>query len=87
MVERFHREFKTLVMARQNRIHWISEIPIVLLEIRAGVKKEIFIRVGKIRSGLLPPYELPYKVIHCLRKVFGIKYKGKHSTIFDHSTE
>ena len=41
MVERFHRQLKAAIMARGNTIHWSSEIPIVLLGIRATVKEDL----------------------------------------------
>ncbi len=41
MVERFHRTFKSALMARQNTINWSNELPIILLGIRAGVKEDL----------------------------------------------
>lgn len=41
----------------------------------------VFVRVDKVRTGLNPPYEGPFKVVRRLRKAFVIEYFGKMSTI------
>lgn len=148
MVERFHRQLKSSIRARNNTIHWSSELPIVLLGIRASLKDDlkcspaelvygqalrlpgeffetssgsmdhnsflekfretmrslipvdtrnstkpiflpkrledcdfVFVRVDKIRTGLSPPYEGPFKVIRRSRKHFVVEIKGKNHTI------
>lgn len=41
MVERFHRQFKASLKARSDTVHWSTELPIVLLGIRAAVKEDL----------------------------------------------
>lgn len=41
LVERFHRQLKDSLRARANNEHWNSELPIILLGIRAAVKEEL----------------------------------------------
>lgn len=41
----------------------------------------VFLRIDKLRPGLTPPYEGPYKVIRRFRKQFVIDVNGKNSTV------
>lgn len=149
MVERFHRDLKQSIMAKQNT-KWVDELPIILLGWRTAVKQEIgyssaelvygqplcipgeivaskltsdcspyellsqlrhsfqnlqstlprlpsnqkpyvppdltscthvFIRIDRMRKGLQPPYEGPFKVIKHLRKQIVIDRNGTPDTI------
>lgn len=41
----------------------------------------VFVRVDKVRTGLSPPYEGPFKVIRRTRKQFVVNVKGKNQTV------
>lgn len=41
----------------------------------------VFVRVDKVRTGLTPPYEGPYKVLKRLRKYFVVDVNGKSSSV------
>lgn len=41
MIERFHRQMKAALKARCNTEHWVDELPIVMLGIRAAVKEDV----------------------------------------------
>ena len=41
MVERFHQQLKASLKARGNSIHWSTELPLVLLGIRAAIKDDL----------------------------------------------
>ncbi|XP_064475217.1 protein NYNRIN-like [Ornithodoros turicata] len=41
MVERLHRHLKSALIARGERDHWVSHLPLVLLGIRAALKPEL----------------------------------------------
>jgi cleavage and polyadenylation specificity factor subunit 1 len=41
MVERFHRQMKSALEARENTIRWTEELPMVLLGIRTAIKEDL----------------------------------------------
>ncbi|HBK82803.1 MAG TPA: hypothetical protein DDZ41_04275, partial [Flavobacterium sp.] len=41
----------------------------------------VFVRIDKVKSGLTPPYEGPFKILKRLRKHFVIEIKGKNTSI------
>ncbi len=43
--------------------------------------EHVFVRIDKVKTGLTPPYEGPYKVLKKLRKHFVIDMKGKNTSI------
>lgn len=43
--------------------------------------EQVFVRVDKVKTGLTPPYDGPFKVIKRLRKYFTIDVRGKNQSI------
>ena len=57
MVERFHRQLKDCLKARNNILNWSLELPIVLLGIRSAVKEDLKCSPAELIYG--QPLRLP----------------------------
>ena len=150
MVERFHRQLKASLMARENTVHWSLELPFILLGVRTALKDDlqcssaemvygqtlripgeffvpkstlgcedtsvfiqrlrekmrnifpvdsrsakqdifipkdletcdyVFVRVDRVKTGLQPPYEGPFKVLKRMRKFYVLDMKNKNTSV------
>ena len=57
IIERFHRQLKTALKARLTNAHWVDELPIVLLGIRAAWKEDLGCSAAELTYGA--PLRLP----------------------------
>jgi len=57
IIERFHRQLKTALKARLTNEHWVDELPIVLLGIRAAWKEDLGCSAAELTYGA--PLRLP----------------------------
>lgn len=60
----------------RKAVHFDSFIPNSL-----DTCEYVFVRVDKVKPGLSPPYEGPYRVIRRFRKYFVIEIKGKNNSV------
>ena len=51
MVERFHRHLKAALTAQGDRSHWVDQLPLVLLGIRAAVREDTGSSVAEMLYG------------------------------------
>ncbi|KAA3670894.1 uncharacterized protein DEA37_0006525 [Paragonimus westermani] len=90
IVERFHRQLKTSLMAQSTQ-SWTERLPLTLLSIRSVLKEDIQCSTAElvygtslrlpVRRSLRPPFDGPFKVISRTDKVFTIERCGKQVTV------
>lgn len=51
MVERLHRQLKASLTAREDRIHWVDHLPLVLLGIRSALKEDLLCTSSELVYG------------------------------------
>lgn len=67
IVERWHRSLKTALMCRGNTEHWVSELPSVLLGLRASLRDDTQISAAEMVYG--EPIRLPGDFFEPMRQV------------------
>ncbi|BHF75883.1 hypothetical protein SprV_0501898000 [Sparganum proliferum] len=94
LVERFHRQLKTSLMAQPDPSQWSDHLPLVLLSLRSTLKADIgctaadlvygtslVARHDAVRRPLQPPYDGPYKVLRRSDKDVVIDRNDKTDTV------